>query len=154
MFCFPPKHVLCTGNRFLLSKQQQMLLSRCWIRGKSPSFRLIPAACHLSQVTHTCPATLPPWCTGKRFPERSRGTKACFGVILLETGIIQLSPPGLNLKNSLFCFLQTQSTGKREPSVVAPGRAQTINSNPRALHWGRAICRAEASTPTKPAENP
>lgn len=75
--------------------------------------------------------------------EQSRGTKAWFGLIQLETGIIQLSPPGLNLKNSVFCFFQTGSPGKREPRVIALGRARTMNSDPRALHWGGAICRAE-----------
>lgn len=70
------------------------------------------------------------------------------GLVWSETGIIQLSPPGLNLKNSLFCFLQAQRTVKREPSVLTLGRAQTINSSPRALHWGRAICRAGAWAPT------
>lgn len=118
-----------------------MLLNRSWIRGQSPSLWLILAACHLCQVTHTCPAS-PAQGNTPRAQHRHKG------LVWSETGIIQLSPPGLNLKNSLFCFLQAQRTVKREPSVLTLGRAQTINSSPRALHWGRAICRAGAWAPT------
>lgn len=77
-----------------------------------------------------CPAIPAPSCTGKRFPEQG-----LFWSDPAGNGIIQPSPPGLNLKDSLFCFLQTQSSVKREPSVRTLGRAGTINSDPRARCW-------------------
>lgn len=38
---------------------------------------------------------------------------AWFGLIHLKTWIIQLSAPGLNFKNSLFCLSQTHSAVKK-----------------------------------------
>lgn len=69
--------------------------------------------------------------------EQSRGTKAWFGLIQLETGIIQLSPPGLNLKNSVFCFFQTWEPCEKRAQGDSTGKSSNNEFRPTsfALGW-------------------